>query len=233
MTGTFRKIDGYGGAMRGIMCSRYALWAIDDLGGRFLIVDPAIGFRSHFTIAPQTKNPVVVATGNGNHLLTMQWGLVPNWAQDPRATPHPVNARAETLLEKPMFRHLLNGNRCLIPANGFYEWKKEGTRKLPFYFHRRDDSLFAFAGLYDTWRSASGETLLSYAIITTEANELVAPVHPRMPAILTREAEQRWLSPDPLRAEDIPGILAPADADEMESYLVSDGHSGGVESHQR
>ena len=203
------------------MCSRYALWAINHLGGRFLIVDPTIGFRSHFNIAPQTENPVVVAAGDGNHLRAMQWGLVPHWAKDTRTMPRPCNARAGTLSEKPMFRQLLSENRCLVPANGFYEWKKEGTRKLPFYFHRPDDSLFAFAGLYDTRQSPSGGTLMSYTIITTDANELMAPVHDRMPVILTQEAEQRWLSREPLSPDEIEEILVPCPSDAMEAHLVS------------
>lgn len=203
------------------MCSRYALWAVNDLGRRFLIVDPTIGFRSHFTIAPRSENPVVVAAGDTNRIRIMQWGLVPHWSKDLRSTPCPVNARAKSLAEKPMFRQLLQQNRCLIPANGFFEWKKEGTRKLPFYFHRQDNALFSFAGLYDTWRSPAGEILASYTIITTEANALMAPVHDRMPVILTQEAERRWLSRDALSPAEMSGILAPCDAGMLEAHLVS------------
>lgn len=221
MPGTFRKIDGLRGAMRGIMCSRYALWAVDDLGGRFLIVDPTIGFRSHFSIAPRSENPVVVAAGNGNQIRLMQWGLVPGWAKEGQTMPRPVNARAETLSEKPMFRQLLEEKRCLVPANGFYEWTKEGTRKIPFFFHRPDNALFSFAGLYDTWLSPAGETLVSYTIITASANELMAPVHDRMPVVLSQEGEERWLSPGPRSPDELREILVPCADDVLEAHVVS------------
>lgn len=204
-----------------VMCSRYALWAVNDLGGRFLIVDPTIGFRSHFNIAPRSENPVVVAAGGRNRILMMQWGLVPRWATDTRTMPCPVNARAETLADKPMFRQLLAENRCLVPANGFYEWKKEGTRKIPFFFHRPDNALFSFAGLYDTWLSPSGETLVSYTIITTGANNLMAPIHDRMPVILTQGGEEWWLSCDPISSRDLAEILVPCESGVLEEHAVS------------
>jgi putative SOS response-associated peptidase YedK len=219
--GAFRKIDVGQGAMREIMCSRYALWAVDDLGGRFLIVDPTIGFRSHFNIAPRSENPVVVAAEGRNRIRQMQWGLVPHWAKDVQTLPRPVNARAETLSEKPMFRQLLKENRCLVPANGFYEWKKEGSRKIPVFFHRPDNALFSFAGLYDTWLSPSGDTLVSYTIITTSANELMAPIHDRMPVVLTLEGEERWLSPGPRSPGELMEVLVPCADDVLEAHAVS------------
>lgn len=207
--------------MRGVMCSRYALWAIDDLGGRFLIVDPTIGFRSHFNIAPRSENPVVVAADGRNRIRLMQWGLVPHWAKDGTTMPRPVNARAETLSEKPMFRQLLEANRCLVPANGFYEWKKVGTRKVPFFFHRPDNALFSFAGLYDTWLSPAGETLVSYTIITTSANDLMASIHDRIPVILTQEGEERWLSSGPCSSDELRGVLVPCAPGMLEAHVVS------------
>jgi len=203
------------------MCSRYALWAVDDLGGRFLIVDPTIGFRSHFNIAPRSENPVVISAEGRNRIRLMQWGLVPGWAKEVQTMPRPVNARAETLSEKPMFRHLLEEKRCLVPANGFYEWKKEGTRKIPFFFHRPDNALFSFAGLYDTWQSPAGETLVSYTIIIVSANEFMAPVHDRMPVVLSQEGEERWLSPGPCSPDKLREILAPCADDVLETHAVS------------
>jgi putative SOS response-associated peptidase YedK len=217
----FRKLDEARGAMRGMMCSRYALWAVDDLGGRFLIVDPTIGFRSHFNIAPRSENPVVVSAEGRNRIRLMQWGLVPHWAKDSQTMPRPVNARAESLSEKPMFRQLLKENRCLVPANGFYEWKKEGSRKVPFFFHRPDNALFSFAGLYDAWQSSSGETLVTYTIITTSANELMAPVHDRMPVVLAQEGEERWLSSGPRSPDELREILVPCADDVLEVHMVS------------
>lgn len=203
------------------MCSRYALWAVDDLGRRFLIVDPTIGFRSHFNIAPRSENPVVVAAGGRNQVRLMRWGLVPHWAKDAKTMPRPVNARAETLAEKPMFRQLLEEKRCLVPANGFYEWKTEGSRKVPVFFHRPDNIIFSFAGLYDTWQSPAGETLVSYTIITTAANDLMAPIHDRMPVVLTQEGEERWLSSGSSSPDELKKILVPCASDVLEAHAVS------------
>lgn len=202
------------------MCGRYALWGVDLVGSRFLIVDPTLGFRSHFNIVPQTENPVIVAANDGNHIQMMQWGLVPHWAKDITATHRPINARAESLAEKPMFRGLLKDKRCLVPASGFYEWKKEGTHKIPFYIHLKTSPLFAFAGLYDVWHNQQGEGHATYTIITTEPNELMAPIHNRMPAILLQENETRWLSAEPLATEDLKEILAPYPPGEMETYPI-------------
>jgi putative SOS response-associated peptidase YedK len=204
-----------------MMCGRYALWAISQLGTRFLIVDPMLGIRSRFNIAPCTENPVIVAADGKNQIRMMQWGLVPHQATGMTAANGPINARAESLREKPIFRNLVPGKRCIVPANGFYEWKKEGTRKVPFYFHRRDDPFCALAGLYDTWKDLSGETHLSYTIITTRANVLMAPVHNRMPVILSHENEERWLSPGALSPEAMQEILAPCDPGAMETCPVS------------
>lgn len=204
-----------------VMCRRYALKVIDLTGQVRLIMDADIRFPSHFNIAPSSTNPVIVSAPDGNHLRMMEWGLIPHWAKDIRTLPRPANARAESLAEKPMFRGLLAHHRCVVPASGFYEWKKEGTRKLPFYFHRKDDALLTFAGLYDFWQAPSGETRQTYTIITTAANELMAPIHDRMPAILTDEGVQRWLSRDVLSSVAMKEMLVPDASDRMETFLVS------------
>ena len=203
------------------MCGRYALWGVDLLGRRFLILDPTLGFRSHFNIAPQTENPIVVTAHDGNHIRMMQWGLVPHWSKDVSATHRPINARAEGIMEKPMFRGLLKDKRCLVPASGFYEWKKEGTHKVPFYIHMPNEPVFGFAGLYDVWQDASGQARQTYTIITTEANSLMAPIHNRMPVILTRDDEQRWMSSDTLPPNEVKRILVPYPSGEMEVHPVS------------
>lgn len=203
------------------MCRRYALKVIDLTGQVRLIMDADIQFPSHFNIAPSSKNPVIVSASDGNHLQMMEWGLIPHWAKDIRTLPRPANARAESLAEKPMFRGLLASHRCVVPASGFYEWKKEGTRKLPFYFHRKDNSLLTFAGLYDSWQAPTGETRQTYTIITTAANELMVPIHDRMPAILTDEGVQRWLSGTVLSPAVRNEILVPFASERMETYLVS------------
>jgi putative SOS response-associated peptidase YedK len=203
------------------MCGRYSLACIDDLCGRFRVIDPAIGFRSHFNIAPGSTNPVIVVHERAEAVM-MQWGLVPHWAKDITATHRPINARAEGLAEKPMFRDLLRTKRCLVPASGFFEWKQEAGRKVPFYFHVKGDLVFGFAGLYDVWSNPAGTTLATYTIITTAANTLMAPVHPRMPVILRQDDEMRWLSRDVLPAGEMRRILAPYPPELMEAYPVSE-----------
>ena len=166
-------------------------------------------------------NPVIVRHERVEAVM-MQWGLVPHWAKDIKAVHRPINARAESLAEKPMFRELVRTNRCLVPASGFYEWKKDWQRKIPFYIRVKDDPVFAFAGLYDVWHNPAGVTLQTYTIITTDANELMAPIHNRMPVILKSEDETRWLSKDAFSADETQKILAPFPADRMEAYPVSE-----------
>lgn len=202
------------------MCGRYSLIFIDDLGKRFRIFDPMLGIRSHFNIAPSQMMPVIVQHEHVE-MVMMQWGLLPHWVKDPKTANHPINAKAETLTEKPMFRDLLKNKRCLIPASGFYEWKKDGTRKIPYYIHLKESPLFAFAGLYDIWYDALNVAHPTYTIITTDANELVAPLHNRMPAILKRDDESRWLSGESLAADDMRKILGPYPPNEMDAYVVS------------
>ena len=227
------------------MCGRYSLICIDDLCGRFRILDPTIGFRSHFNIAPGTTNPVIVAHDRAEAVM-MQWGLVPNWAKSGSVWPpgfrlpvmwgqlmphsakdilpanRPINARAENLTENKMFRDLLKENRCLVPASGFFEWKHEGKRRVPFYIHKKDEPVFGFAGLYDIWQNPAGVMLQTYTIITTAANEVVAPLHDRMPVILKQDDEVRWLSRDALPADEMQRILAPYPVEDMEAYPVSE-----------
>ena len=203
------------------MCRRYALRVIDLTGQVRLIMDADIRFPSHFNIAPSSTNPVIVSAPEGNHLRMMEWGLIPHWAKDICTMPRPANARAESLAEKPMFRGLLAHHRCIVPASGFYEWRTEGTRKLPFYFHRKDGSLLTFAGLYDAWQAPTGETRQTYTIITTAANELMAPIHDRMPAILTREGEERWLAGEAPAADEMRELLVPCENAVLEAYVVS------------
>jgi putative SOS response-associated peptidase YedK len=162
----------------------------------------------------------VIVHREGNTIVPMRWGLLPRWAKDERTGQHTTNARAETLAEKPMFRGLLKNYRCLVPASGFYEWKKNGQRKVPYYFRPRESRYCAFAGLYDLWRDPQGLDHATYTIITTGANELVAPVHDRMPVILKKEDEERWLSGSLLAAADLHAILAPCPAGLMEAYPV-------------
>ena len=204
------------------MCGRYSLVCIDDLGNRFRVYNPMIGARSRFNIAPGNEMPVIVRAGGQNGIAVMKWGLVPHWTKEIASAPRPINARAEELAEKPMFRLLLANRRCLVPASGFFEWKKEGKRKLPFWFRCKDTPLFAFAGLFDAWQGPGGQHLSTYTIITCRPNELVGKIHNRMPVILARENEERWVSGDPLPPGSLGELLGPCPAGDMEMVPVSD-----------
>jgi putative SOS response-associated peptidase YedK len=203
------------------MCGRYSLICIDDLGNRFRVFDPMMGARSRFNVAPASEMPVIIRSER-NRLAIMRWGLVPRWTKDIRAAKPLINARAETLAEKPAFRSPLKTHRCLVPASGFFEWKTERTKKIPHYIRLIDDPLFSFAGLYDQWCNPEGVTVSTYTVITCEANPLVAPLHDRMPVILSRQNEERWLDPDPVSPDDLKKILVPYPAGCMEAIPVLD-----------
>ena len=203
------------------MCGRYSFVGISDVCGRFRVTDPSIGFRSHFNIAPGSTNPVIVMHERVEAVM-MQWGLVPRRTKDLRITPRPINARAESIEERPVFCDLLSSNRCLVPASGFFEWKQEGKKRIPFYVRLKDEPVFAFAGLCDTWKTPEGIPLSTYAIITTVPNALLAPVHDRMPVILRPKDEDRWLSGEVLSGAGLKEILSPYPPDAMEAYAVPD-----------
>ena len=202
------------------MCGRYSLICTDDLGNRFRVHLSEPPCRSRFNVAPSQEMPIVVKAEQVE-LVMMAWGLVPHWAREPTQSHRPINARAETLTERPMFRGLLQHRRCLVPASGFYEWKKDGDQKTPYFIRVKEAPLFAFAGLYDIWTDPTGAEHPSYTIITTTANELVQPIHDRMPAILTPEAEERWLDPAPLASDELSHLLGPYPPGAMEAYPVS------------
>jgi putative SOS response-associated peptidase YedK len=163
----------------------------------------------------------VIAQYEHVEMVMMQWGLIQSWEKDPKKSMHPINAKAETLTEKPMFCGLLKNKRCLVPASDFYEWKKDGKQKIPFYIHLKESSLFAIAGLYDVWYDAHNGAHPTFTIITTDANEVVRPLHDRMPVILKREDENRWLSGDAPTSDEMKKILGPYPPGEMNVYPVS------------
>jgi putative SOS response-associated peptidase YedK len=203
-----------------VMCGRYSLICIDDLGNRFRIFNPMLGARSKFNIAPGTRQPVIVQGASGRELVQMQWGLL-HWTKDLKAVHPIINARAETLAEKPSFASLLKTKRCLIPASGFFEWKHDGARKIPFYIHVNDQPIFVFAGLYDEVCDPTGAILTTYTIITTEPNPLMATVHNRMPVILAQEHEELWLTGESPNAGQLKEMLAPYPAEKMAMHPVS------------
>jgi len=202
------------------MCGRYTLTAsAEDIAAEFGVDVPA-DFVPRYNIAPQQPVAVIGLDAGGRpRLAFLRWGLVPWWASPEQARSGPINARAETVASKPTFRDAFRERRCLIIADGFYEWKREGRARIPFRFRMRDDALFAFAGLWERWERG-GETLHTCAIVTTAASGVVAPIHDRMPAILERGARDRWIDPGADSAS-LHALLAPSDDPALDSYPVS------------
>jgi putative SOS response-associated peptidase YedK len=198
------------------MCGRFVL--LTDLSvimESFDIHDAEGQFWQSDNISPGQLVAAVVREG-ANRLLPFRWGLIPSWAKDPSLGKRLFNARAETVSEKPSFRNAFKKNRCLIVADGFYEWQKQGNRKTPFLFFLRSGQPFGFAGLYETWTSPDRQTVHTCTIITTDANELVKPVHDRMPVILPKEKESVWLDPENRNSESLRSLLTPYPAEKME-----------------
>ena len=204
------------------MCGRYAIVLVGDgtLQRRFSLEEMLEDPQPRFNVAPTQTLPVIVRN-SPNHIEMMRWGLIPFWAKDASIGSRMINARAETVAEKPAFRRSLRSQRCLVPASGFFEWKRDGDAKTPHFIHLPDEPLFAFAGLYDSWHDPDGQTVQSYTILTTAPNDLMADIHNRMPVILRREDEDEWLDPENTEPEHLLPLLRPYPASEMAAYPVS------------
>ncbi len=202
------------------MCGRYSLPDPEDIPIRFKDTRYGYDLKPRYNAAPSENLPVVVNDGQ-KHVELMRWGLVPFWAKDIKIGYKMINARAETLQEKPSFRKALAMQRCIVPAGGFFEWKKLDREKIPYYIFLKNHQLFGFAGLYDVWHDKQGKELKTYTIITTQPNSLVGSIHNRMPAILEKQDEDTWLNPDETDTTHLVKLLHPYPAGEMESYTVS------------
>lgn len=176
-----------------------------------------------FNIAPSQEAPVVVADRDGRrHMRLMRWGLVPCWAKDTKDAGKAINARAESLAGRPTFKEPFERRRCLVPADGFYEWRDAGRAgKIPLRYVMKDGEPFGFAGLWDAWRAPGGKRIETFSIVTTPPNDLVRPIHDRMPAILRRDDEARWLDTKVSDPEWLAPLLRPYQADAMRCFEVS------------
>jgi putative SOS response-associated peptidase YedK len=194
------------------MCGRYLLKSpVDALRRAFGFVEQP-NLMPRYNIAPTQDAPVVRQRREPKGERTLQmlrWGLIPSWAKDTKMGAKLINARSESIAEKPSFRSAFRRRRCLVPADGFYEWRAEGARKQPYLIVRRDREPFAFAGLWERWTPKEGEAIDSFTIVTTDANALLQPLHVRMPVILAPEDYGRWLDPDAVEADLLP-LLRPA-----------------------
>jgi putative SOS response-associated peptidase YedK len=202
------------------MCGRYTLSArrLRLLEERLNTPFPELVPR--YNIAPSQDVPAVRANDDGYALVMLHWGLVPSWAKESKSRYSMINARAETVAEKPAYRTPLRHRRCLIPADGFYEWKQNNGRKQPFYIRMKGGEPFAFAGLWEHWEG-DGQVVESCSIIVTEANEVVRPIHDRMPVILAPEDYRLWLDPTLIKTAPLQALLRPYPGEAMETYAVS------------
>jgi len=202
------------------MCGRYTLTAPADALAAEFGVDVPADYEPRYNIAPQQPVAVVGPDADGRpRLAFLRWGLVPWWSSPADVKSGPINARAETVSSRPTFRDAFRERRCLIVADGFYEWKREGRIRVPFRFHLRGGGLLAFAGLWERWDKGD-EPLYTCAIVTTAASAAVAPIHDRMPAILPRGARERWIDPG-ADAAGLGALLAPLEDPGLAAYRVS------------
>lgn len=203
------------------MCGRFSITTpIEELRDRFKAEAPKEAFSPRYNAAP-SQNMLVIPEETPHQMALFKWGLVPSWAKDPKIGNHLINARAETLKEKPAFRHAYQKHRCLVIADGYYEWDKKNKTHVPYYIFKKGHSPFAFAGLCEYWKDEKGNELNTFTIITTKADSLVSRIHDRMPVILTQKEEMKWLDPN-LEEKNIEKILkSPLPAKEMEAYPIS------------
>ena len=203
------------------MCGRFTLKSSRKVLAELLGVRDVPALPPRYNIAPSQEVLAVRLDRAGveRELSLLHWGLIPSWAKEPGIGNSLINARAETVAEKPSFRSAFRKRRCLVVADGFYEWKRENG-KMPYYFQLKDEGPFAFAGLWDKWEKGE-EPVESCTLITTEANGVVGPVHDRMPVILKPEDYARWLDPDEQRPEALKPLLVPLPDDWMDAHPVS------------
>ena len=205
------------------MCGRYRLSRRKQLIQEYFDTTDELDWEPRYNIAPSQSAGIIRQdrAKPERRFSLARWGLIPYWAKDSSIGNKLINARSETVGSKPAFREAFENRRWLIPADGFYEWKRVGTAKQPFHFGLQDDSLFAFAGLWDRWKDASGQAVESCSILTTTPNALLADVHDRMPVILSPEHYDLWLDPGFRRAETLKEMLNPFDATLMKRHPVS------------
>jgi len=203
------------------MCGRFVM--ISDLSAleeAFDIQAVSADVKPSYNIAPGSE-VVALVHDRVNRLVSFRWGLIPAWAKNPTIEKGIINARAETVAEKPSFRDSFKKRRCLVLANGYYEWKKVGKNKLPHYVYPVSERPFGFAGLYDTWRSKDGGTLSTCTIITTEPNELLRPLHDRMPVIVPKDRESLWLDDSVAGEKSLLSMLRASVSEVLEIREVS------------
>lgn len=196
------------------MCGRYTLYQTDEVGALYGYDELPGDIRPNYNAAPTQTMPVATA----EKLEPIRWGLIPVWAKDEKISYKLFNTRSESVFEKPMWKGIVKRNRCLVPANGFYEWKKTEAGKIPFYIHLPGEKLFSFAGIWETWKH-DGKDWHTYSIMTTTPNEEMKPIHDRMPVIIDSEDYAMWLHAD--TEDEINALLQPLPDGSLEMHEVS------------
>ena len=204
------------------MCGRYTLAkSQQELSERFGIRQTFLDLKPRYNIAPAQRVPVIIRSGPENIMESCRWGLVPAWAKEIKTAKLLINARAETLLEKSSFKTAVRAHRCLVPADGFYDWKTAGSLKRPYFIHRVDRAVFAFAGIFTERKNELGELTRTFSIITVQANKIMSALHERMPVILPAEAEALWLDPAFKNQANILSLLRPCTDELITMHEVS------------
>ncbi len=206
------------------MCGRYSLTTPADTLAKYFRLKKVPSIPPRFNIAPSQPIATIRLLNSDPTVVLVRWGLIPSWAKDPGIGNKMINARAETVAEKPAFREALARSRCLVPADGYYEWQREGRmgqRKQPFYIRLRDGRPFAFAGLWERWVGPDGKAVETCAILTTEPNAALKEIHDRMPVILAEAEYDQWLDPAARQAQLLQPLLRPYPPEDMTAYPVS------------
>lgn len=196
------------------MCGRFVtIIPYDELKKIFDLVENAAYTEPRYNVAPTQHVPVVRGTDHGNVLCDMKWGLIPSWSKDSAIASHTINARCETVAEKPSFRHAIKYSRCIVPISGFYEWSHTGGKKIPNYIYMSDHSTMSLAGIWEHWKSAEGQEIETFSILTTASNSLIRPLHDRMPVILQPADYGLWLSKNMHDPHELTHLYQPCPAD--------------------
>ncbi len=203
------------------MCGRYTLTSSPEALRALFLYGEQPNFPPRYNIAPSQPIAIVRLVDGQRQFALVRWGLLPSWVKDPKTFSLLINARGESVAEKPAFRAAMKRRRCLIPADGFYEWQAAGDRKRPFYVHAKSGEPLAFAGLWETWTGPNGEALDTAAIVTTRANKTLAPIYERMPVIVPPEAFDLWLNAGEVDAATAAALIAPAPDGLLEAYEIS------------
>ncbi len=201
------------------MCGRYQMSVREDeITVRFNVNVYEELYRPSYNCAPSQKLPVISNDDQAN-LSFFKWGLIPFWAKDPKIGYKMINAKAETIMQKPSFKNSFKRKRCLVISNGFYEWKKEKHGKIPFRIFLKDEKLFSFAGIWDEWKDSENRPVRTFSILTIKPNKLMEMIHNRMPVILEAKDEQSWLNEE--KPEEVVKLLKPFPPEKMEAYKIS------------